>query len=96
MKYIQFEWDQKKEHSNIRKHGITFEEAKTAFYDCNARVIYDPDHLENEDRYILLGLSYKLRLIIVSHCYRKKQEIIRIISARQANKHESQYYGGIL
>ena len=96
MKYIQFEWDENKEHSNIDKHGIDFEEAKTAFYDNNARVIYDSEHSESEDRFILMGLSYKLRLITVSHCYRKVQEIIRIISARRATKHESKYYGGKL
>ena len=96
MKYIQFEWDKNKEHSNIDKHGIDFEEAKTAFYDSNARVIYDSEHSESEDRYILMRLSYKLRLITVSHHYREDQEIIRIISARRATKNESKYYGGIL
>jgi uncharacterized DUF497 family protein len=62
MKVIQFEWDEKKNKANIRKHGIPFEEAKTVFYDENARIIDDPDHSEEEDRFIILGLSSEMRL----------------------------------
>ncbi|MBN2738138.1 MAG: BrnT family toxin [Spirochaetales bacterium] len=93
---IQFEWDPEKEIKNIHKHGIDFEEAKSVFYDINARVIHDPEHSDNEDRFIILGLSVNLSLLIVCHCYRESDEIIRIISARKASKKESRVYGGYL
>ena len=93
MKYIQFEWDNHKNEINIRKHKISFEEAKTVFYDKNARIIADPDHSQDEDRFIILGLSSALRLLVVCHCYRKNDEVIRIISARKATKNEIKYYG---
>jgi uncharacterized protein len=96
MKYIQFEWDPAKNDTNIKKHKISFEEAKTAFYDPKARVIDDPDHSETEDRFILLGLSQNLNLLIVCHCYRSQDEIIRIISARKATKIETSSYGGTI
>jgi len=92
MKDIQFEWDETKNIANQRKHGIAFEEAKTVFYDERARLIADPDHSKNEDRFVLLGLSRTLRLLIVVHLYRKNDEIIRIISARKATKNESKNY----
>jgi uncharacterized protein len=94
MKYIHFEWDESKNNSNIRKHKISFEEAKTVFYDPNARIIEDPEHSDTENRFILLGLSQNLNLLIVCHCYRSKDEVIRIISARRATKIESANYGG--
>jgi uncharacterized protein len=94
MKYIQFEWDPLKNDTNIKKHQISFDEAKTAFYDPNARIIDDPEHSNSEDRFILLGLSQNLNLLIVCHCYRSKDEIIRIISARKATKQETSNYGG--
>jgi uncharacterized DUF497 family protein len=94
MKYIQFEWDPSKNDTNIKKHQISFDEAKTAFYDPNARIIDDPEHSDSEDRFILLGLSQNLNLLIVCHCYRSKDEIIRIISARKATKQETSNYGG--
>ena len=94
MNYIKFEWDQSKEKSNINKHKISFEEAKSIFYDENARLISDPDHSESEDRFILLGMSSQLKILVVSHTYRKDDEIIRIISARKATKTESKYYFG--
>lgn len=93
MKYIQFEWDNHKNEINIRKHKISFEEAKTVFYDKNARIIADPDHSQDEDRFIILGLSSSIRLLVVCHCYRKNDEVIRIISARKATKNEIKYYG---
>jgi uncharacterized protein len=96
MKYIHFDWDESKNDANIRKHKISFEEAKTVFYDPNARIISDPEHSDNEDRFILLGLSQKLNLLIVCHCYRSKDEVIRIISARRATNTESENYGGKL
>ncbi len=89
---IRFEWDSQKAKLNLRKHGISFEEAKTAFYDENALLVHDPDHSQNEDRYILLGLSQILRLLIVCHVYRENDEVIRIISARPATKAEYRQY----
>ena len=96
MKHIHFEWDPKKDAINIRKHKVSFEEAKTVFYDDNARIIADPDHSETEDRFIILGLSQSLKLLVVCHCYRAQDEIIRIISARKATKNEGKSYGGNL
>ncbi|MEM9008468.1 MAG: BrnT family toxin [Cyanobacteria bacterium P01_F01_bin.86] len=89
---VRFEWDPQKAESNRKKHGISFEEAKTAFYDDNARLIHDPEHSQDEDRYILLGLSQILRLLIVCHVYRENDEVIRIISARPATKAEYRQY----
>jgi len=93
MKDIYFEWDIHKNEINIRKHKISFEEAKTVFYDKNARIIADPEHSKDEDRFIILGLSESLRLLVVCHCYRQSDEVIRIISARKATKNETKYYG---
>ena len=92
MKNILFEWDKNKNLANIKKHKISFEEAKSVFFDENARVISDPEHSETEERFIILGISNKLKLLIVVHTYRKNDEIIRIISARKATKSESKYY----
>jgi uncharacterized DUF497 family protein len=92
MKEIEFIWDEDKNLSNQKKHSVSFEEAKSVFYDENARLITDPDHSRNEDRFILLGLSFSLRLLIVVHVYREDDEIIRIISARKATKNESKIY----
>ena len=88
-----FTWDEKKNRANQRKHGVSFEEAQTAFYDEKATVYYDPDHSEDEDRFILLGLSFRLRVLVVCHCYRASDTQIRIISARKADKGEQQDYG---
>jgi uncharacterized protein len=96
MKYIQFQWDESKNLTNIKKHNISFDEAKSAFYDPHARIISDPEHSDTEDRFILLGLSQNLNLLVVCHCYRSSDEIIRIISARKATKQESSNYGGEL
>ncbi len=81
MKRIDFEWDEKKNKSNIQKHKISFTEAKTAFYDPNSLMIHDPDHSDEEERFILLGMSHNLNLLIVCHCYRENEKIIRIIPA---------------
>jgi uncharacterized DUF497 family protein len=91
MNEIRFEWNKLKAAANKRKHGISFEEAQTVFYDDNAIQFDDPDHSQSESRFIMLGMSYKLRVLIVSHCERH-DDIIRIISARKANHHEAQYY----
>ena len=93
MDAIQFEWDENKKQSNQHKHGISFQEAKTVFYDEEALVIDDPEHSETEDRFIILGLSNKANLLVVCHCYRASDTVIRLISARKATKTESQYYG---
>ncbi len=92
---IHFIWDKKKNTTNQKKHGVSFEEAKTVFLDEYARLIPDPDHSNEEDRFILLGLSVHLRILIVSHCYRGEGKIIRIISARKANKSEKKQYEGM-
>lgn len=75
------------------KHGISFDEAKSVFLDENARVISDPVHSENEDRFVILEISDRLRILVVCHCYRKNDEVIRIISARKATRNESKVYG---
>ena len=94
MNYIKFEWDKTKNKANITKHKISFEEAKSVFYDENARLIADPDHSDSEDRFILLGMTSQLKILVVSHTYREDDERIRIISARNATKNESKYYFG--
>lgn len=91
---ISFEWDDEKNKANINKHGVSFEEARSVFYDDNAIEFFDDPHSDNEDRFILLGFSNHIRLLIVCHCVRKKDSIIRIISARKATKSESKYYKG--
>ena len=91
-----FEWDEYKNRVNVQKHGISFAEAITAFRDENALVITDEDHSVFEERFILIGLSKHLRLLVVCHCFRNNDEIIRIISARKANKTEEAQYGGTL
>ena len=87
-------WDEKKNQENIRKHKVSFEEAQTVFYDPNGKLIDDPDHSDEEDRYIILGLSKILHLLVVCHCYRENDETIRIFSARKATKKETKFYGG--
>lgn len=89
---ISFEWDKNKEQKNIVKHGINFDEAKTVFYDKEALLIFDPEHSEDEERFILLGLSSLANVLIVCHCYRGQDEKIRIISARKATKNEEKQY----
>ena len=89
---IHFEWDKAKATLNKRKHGVSFEEAQTVFYDENAIEFFDPDHSDREDRFIMLGLSFKLRLLVVCHCVRETQSVIRIISARRATRDEAESY----
>ena len=89
---LRFEWHAAKNRSNVDKHGISFEEARTAFYDENARVFFDPDHSEDEDRFILLGLSVRLRALVVCHCFRESGSVVRIISARRADRTEEREY----
>jgi len=92
MAKLRFTWDEKKNRANIRKHGISFEEATTSFSDEYAREFYDPDHSEDEDRFLLLGLSARLRVLVVSHCFRESETLVRIISARKADKLEEHDY----
>jgi len=93
MSVIQFEWDEKKHQLNKKKHGISFHEAQSAFADENGLLLDDPDHSVEEDRFILLGMSSNIRLLIISHCYSKEALTVRIISARKATrKEQSQYW----
>jgi len=89
-----FVWDEEKQESNIRKHKITFLEASTVFDDEDALIRDDPDHSQEEERFIIIGFSENARLLIVCHCYRTDDSIIRIISARKANRKERREYGG--
>ena len=92
MDSLRFEWDARKAAANLRKHGVAFEEAKSVFVDEHAKLIDDPDHSEDEDRFVLLGLSSALRLLLVCHCHPREGYVIRIISARKANARESRSY----
>lgn len=87
-----FEWDPKKAASNLRKHKVAFEDAQTVFSDERALLINDPDHSEDEERFVLLGLSSTMRLLVVVHCYRTDDNVIRLISARKANADERSHY----
>ena len=92
MEYLRFEWDENKNAINKAKHKVSFEEAQTVFYDADAVVIDDPDHSETEERFIILGFSVKAKLLVVCHCYRESDSVIRIISARKATTKESRQY----
>lgn len=92
MSSLAFVWDEKKNRANIKKHKVSFEEAETTFKDENAIRYFDPDHSEDEDRFILLGLSTRLRVLVVCHCFRESDLVIRIISARRADKAEGRAY----
>lgn len=94
MEAIRFEWDENKNIANRKKHNISFEEAQTVFYDENALLIDDPDHSEEEERFILLGFSLRANLLVVCHCYRASESVIRIISARRATRTEEKTYNG--
>lgn len=91
---LRFSWNPNKAAINSKKHSVSFEEAKTVFFDDYARLIADPEHSEEEDRFILLGLSVRLRLLVVSHSYREDGQTIRIISARNAKRPEQKQYEG--
>ena len=92
MRRLTFVWDEEKDRANQRKHRISFAEARTVFYDENAREYSDPDHSESEERFILLGISGRLRVLVVCHCYRESESVIRIISARRAQRSEEETY----
>ena len=92
MAELRIEYDKRKEKANVKKHGISFDEARTVFYDENAIQFSDPDHSDDEDRFILLGISFKLRALVVCHCFRESDTIIRIISARKADGDEENEY----
>jgi uncharacterized protein len=92
MATLRFEWDPKKAAANSRKHGVSFEDAQTVFSDERALLIDDPDHSEDEERFVLLGLSASLRLLVVAHCYRAGGDVIRLISARRADADERRLY----
>lgn len=87
-----FEWDENKALANIKKHGVSFEEARAVFYDDYAVLFDDPDHSEAEDRFLIIGMSSEKGVCIVSHCYRSEDERIRIISARKAIRTERSIY----
>jgi uncharacterized DUF497 family protein len=92
MRELRFEWESAKAKENLRNHGVSFEEAQTVFYDDFAMEFYDDTHSEWEDRFLLLGLSSHLRLVMVCHCYRESESGIRIISARKATANEAKFY----
>jgi uncharacterized protein len=92
MSDLRFEWDSRKASANLKKHGVSFFEAQTVFLDERAKLIDDPDHSDDEERFVLLGMSGTLRLLLVCHCYRGEGNVIRIISARKASTKESKSY----
>ena len=92
MSMLEFEWDPKKAAANLKKHRVSFEEARTVFLDERAKLIDDPDHSSDEDRFVLLGISGLLRVLLVCHCYRQQGQTIRIISARKASAGEARQY----
>ena len=92
MDALHFEWDEAKANANLRKRGVGFEEAKAVFLDDCAKLIPDPDHSIDEERFVLLGFSSSLKLLVVCHCYRAEGRVIRIISARKATRQEAQIY----
>lgn len=96
MSKLRFTWDPRKAAANLKKHSVSFEEAESVFYDENAELLADPDHSKDEDRFVLLGLSTRAKLLVVCHCYRESEGVIRIISARKATSHERKFYQGVL
>jgi hypothetical protein len=92
MEKIRFQWDKNKATENLKKHGVSFQEAETVFYDDNAVEFYDDKHSEWEDRFLLLGMSAKLRLLLICHCFMENDAVIRIISARKATAQEAKFY----
>ena len=89
---LSFEWNEREDAENRRKHGVSFDEAQTVFFDDNALLMADPDHSGDEERFILLGLSSALRTLVVCHCYRRKGAVVRLISARRADRQEREQY----
>jgi uncharacterized DUF497 family protein len=92
VKPLRFEWEPRKAAANVRKHAVSFAEAKTVFLDDEALLLPDDEHRSDEDRFIILGISAQLRVLVVCHCYRESDEVIRIISARKANRTERAQY----
>ena len=92
MARLRFEWDERKNRANRGKHGISFDEAETVFLDDQAVLIDDPDHSDDETRFLLLGFSVRIHVLVVCHCYRSGGDVIRIISARKATSRESKSY----
>lgn len=92
MNDLRFEWDERKNKQNQRKHGVSFEEARSVFFDLQAVEFYDDEHDQKEDRFLLLGVSAKLRILMVCHCLRQSGDAIRIISARRATRNEQGEY----
>ena len=92
MSDLRFEWDPKKDRANQKKHGVSFQEAASVFVDERALFMADPEHSEDEDRFVLLGLSAAMRIVLVCHCYREVDQVIRIISARKATRPERSQY----
>ena len=89
---LKFEWGESENQTNIKKHGISFQEACSVFSDADALIITDEAHSANEDRFVLIGFFYKFNLLVVCHCYRQNEEVVRIISARKATKSERKWY----
>jgi uncharacterized protein len=89
---LRFDWDQRKNKANIKKHGISFEEAQGVFFDEEAIVFDDPEHSDEEDRFLIIGRSFRLRVLLVCHCFRPNESAIRIISARKATSKERYVY----
>ena len=94
MAKFSFVWDERKDRQNQKKHGVSFEEAQSVFFDDAAREFFDPDHSEDEERFLLVGRSYRLRVLLICHCYRESANVIRIISARRATNRERAVYHG--
>ncbi len=92
MDEVRFEWDAAKDRENRRKHKVSFEEAQTVFLDERALRFFDPDHSTDEDRFLMLGISFRLRVLVVCHCFRVSDTVIRIISARKADRREEAEY----
>ncbi len=92
MREPSFVWDERKNRENQKKHGVSFEEAESVFFDEEAREFFDPDHSDEEARFLLVGRSYKLRALLICHCFRESERVIRIISARRATKTERSDY----
>ena len=92
MDELRFEWDERKNRENQRKHGVSFEEARSAFFDQKAVEFYDDEYDQQEERFLLLGVSAKLRILMICHCHREGGDVIRIVSARKATKNEQREY----
>jgi len=94
MTSLRFLWDERKNSVNRKRNGVSFEEAQSVFYDENAKHYFDPDHSQDEDRFIMLGISSRLRILVVCHCHREGGAAIRIFSTRKATRAEQKAYEG--